>query len=249
MRTVHERKQRVIDWVCAALDKLEGGTVNSSRYRKEWEAMNDAQFTKMMEMIRDTENKQIVYFEIEEFVRDLKMENIEACAAFMKVPLYERVAIPDVTGDDDNVVVTPEAVPVGYAHYKRMQQTVLKKNSASIRVNRKNPITGQVVSDEKTVRNTDVESYALMSLGAVNAQKEFMGPRADDPVMENEMYTAIANDGYVRLADLNSNPENKTALNTLNYYFLLQGFVTNLIGPMGDLPKVQEKENLSDTEV
>ena len=160
----------------------------------------------------------------------------------MGVPLYEYVAIPDVTGDPNNVVVTPEPVPVGYAHYKRMQQTVLKKNSASIRVDRKNPKTGQLVSDEKTVRNTDVETYAMMSLGATEGLKEFMGPRADDPVMENEMYTAISDNGYVRLQDLTSDPKNKVALNTLNMYFLMQGFVTNLIGPMGELPKPKDSE-------
>lgn len=242
MRSLHERKQRVIDYICHALDLLEGGNVNSSGYRKEWESMTDQEFLKMMEHLRDNENEQLVYLEIVEFERDIKLENIEKCAQFMGVPLYEYVAIPDVTGDPDNVVVTPEPVPVGYAHYKRMQQTVLKKNSASIRVDRKNPKTGQLVSDEKTVRNTDVETYAMMSLGATEGLKEFMGPRADDPVMENEMYAAISDNGYVRLQDLTSDPRNKVALNTLNIYFLMQGFVTNLIGPMGELPKPNEPD-------
>lgn len=242
MRSLHERKQRVIDYICNALDLLEGGNVNSSRYRKEWETMSDAEFLKMMERLRDNENDQLVYLEVIEFERDIKLENIEKCAQFMGVPLYEYVAIPDVTGDPNNVVVTPEPVPVGYAHYKRMQQTVLKKNSASIRVDTKNPKTGQLVSDEKTVRNTDVETYAMMSLGATEGLKEFMGPRADDPVMENEMYTAISDNGYVRLQDLTSDPKNKVAINTLNMYFLMQGFVTNLIGPMGELPKPKDSE-------
>lgn len=242
MRSLHERKQKVIDYICNALDLLEGGNVNSSRYRKEWETMSDAEFLKMMERLRDNENDQLVYLEVIEFERDIKLENIEKCAQFMGVPLYEYVAIPDVTGDPNNVVVTPEPVPVGYAHYKRMQQTVLKKNSASIRVDTKNPKTGQLVSDEKTVRNTDVETYAMMSLGATEGLKEFMGPRADDPVMENEMYTAISDNGYVRLQDLTSDPKNKVAINTLNMYFLMQGFVTNLIGPMGELPKPKDSE-------
>lgn len=238
MSTVHERKQNTIDYICHALELMEGDThVNAERYRKKWEAMSDQQFTKMMEALRDNPDKQLVYFEVIEFDRDLKLHNIERCADFMRVPLYEYVAIPDVNGDPNNVVVTPEPVPVGYAHYKRMQQTVLKKNSTSIHVHKKNPKTGQVVSSDKTARNTDVETYALMSIGAKQALREFMGPRADDPVMESEMYTAISNDGYVELNSLTSNPENKVAVNTLNVYFLMQGFVTNLVGPMGDLPK------------
>ena len=237
MRSVHERKQRVIDYVCHALELIEGGTVNATAYREEWEAMSDTQFTKMMEELREDEDRQLVYLELVEFERDLKLHNIEKCAQFMKVPLYEYVAIPDVTGDPNNVVVTPEPVPVGYAHYKRMQQTVLKKNSVNLHVNKKNPKTGQVVSSDKTIRNTDVETYALMSLGAKQALREFMGPRADDPVMENEMYTSIANNGYVELNKLTSDPLNKVAVNTLNMYFLMQGFITKLVGPMGELPK------------
>lgn len=236
MRPVHERKQRVIDYVCKALELLEDGTVNADSHRKEWEAMSDTQFTKMMEDLRRNENKQLVYFEIVEFERELRLQNIENCAEFMKVPLYEYVALPDVTRDKNNVPVTPYPVPVGYAHYKRMQQTVLKKNSTNIHVNKKNPMTGQVVQSDKTIRNTDVETYAMMSLGAKEALREFMGPRSDDPVMENEMYTAIANNGYVELNQLTSDPRNKTSLNTLNMYFNMMGITTNLVGQLGTLP-------------
>ena len=117
MRPLSERKQRTIDFVCKALELLEGDThVNAERYRKLWENMTDKEFTKMMETLRaNPMTKQIAYFEVIEFERDLKLHNIEATADFMKVPLYEYVAVPDVTGDPDNVVVTPEPVPVGYA--------------------------------------------------------------------------------------------------------------------------------------
>lgn len=240
MRTLHERKQRTIDYVCKALELLEGGKVNAAAYRKEWEAMSDNEFLAFMTKIRNentmTEFQPMAYLEIIEFERDLKLTNVEKCADFMGVPLYEYVAIPDITGNTDQVTVTPEKVPVGYAHYKRMQQSVLKKTSNSIRVSKKNPTTGQVVSSDKTARNTDVETYALMSMGAKAALREFMGPRADDPVMENQMYSEIANNGYVRLEDLKSDPKNKVALNTLNVYFMMQMISTNLLGPLGMLP-------------
>ena len=242
MRPFEERKQRMIDYICTALEKLEGGKVNADNYRQQWTAMSEKEFTAMMKHLRDNEDEMLVYFEIIEFERDIKMANIEKCAEFMKVPLYEPVAVPDVTGETDNVVVTPEPVPVGYAHYKRMQQTVLKKSSVNINVDKKNPKTGQVVSTDKTVRNTDVETYAMMSIGAKKALREFMGPRADDPVAESEMYAAIANNGYCRMEDLTNDPENKVAVNTLNMYFLLQGFTTNLVGPMGMLPQPKTKK-------
>ena len=209
MRPLSERKQRTIDFVCKALELLEGDThVNAERYRKLWENMTDKEFTKMMETLRaNPMTKQIAYFEVIEFERDLKLHNIEATADFMKVPLYEYVAVPDVTGDPDNVVVTPEPVPVGYAHYKRMPQTVLKKSSVKVSYRKRNPITGQPTSQEKTARNTDVETYAPLSL-----------------------------------PQLTSDRKNKTALNTLNTYFLMQMFTTNLLGPLGVLPQPVEKK-------
>lgn len=241
MRSLHQRKQRTIDFVCKALELLEGGKVNSSKYRAIWEKMTDAEFEQFMLDVRaNQDKKQIAYFEIEEFERDIKLSNVEKCADFMRVPLYEYVAVPDVTGDPDNVVVTPEPVPVGYAHYKRMPQTTLKKTSLNTNVSKRNPLTGQVTSQEKTARNTDVESYALTAIGAKNALREFQGPRGDDPVMENEMMQAIATDGAVSMSQLTSDPKNKVALNTLNTYFYMQMFMTNLVGPMGILPKPEE---------
>lgn len=241
MRSFAERKKRTIDFVCQALDLLEGDThVNSSKYRAKWEAMNETEFTAFMEKLRDNEDQQMVYFEIIEFERDLKLPNIEKCADFMRVPLYEYVALPDVTGNTDNVAVTPERVPVGYIHCKRMPQTILKKNSLSIRVDKKNPLTGQVTADEKTSRNTDVETYALNSMGAKAGLTEFMGPRGDDPVMESEMLSKIAAEGSVSLKDLTSDPKNKVAVNTLNVYIMMQQFVTNLVGPMGLIPSPKD---------
>ena len=232
MRPLSERKQRTIDFVCKALELLEGDThVNAERYRKLWENMTDKEFTKMMETLRaNPMTKQIAYFEVIEFERDLKLHNIEATADFMKVPLYEYV------------VVTPEPVPVGYAHYKRMPQTVLKKSSVKVSYRKRNPITGQPTSQEKTARNTDVETYALSALGATNALRELLGPSADDPAMENEMMQKIASDGAVSLSQLTSDRKNKTALNTLNTYFLMQMFTTNLLGPLGVLPQPVEKK-------
>lgn len=244
MRSLHERKQRTIDFVCKALEKIEGGKLNAAKYRKRWEAMTDEEFEQFMVDVRANQDKrQIAYLEVAEFERDLKLDNIEKCADFMGVPLYEYVAIPDATGNKDNVVVTPQRVPVGYAHYKRMPQTVLKKNSLKINVSKRNPLTGQLTSDAKTARNTDVETYAFTAMGAKYALRELMGPRADDPVMEAEMMQAIANTGSVSIEQCHSDPKNKIALNTLNTYFLMQMFATNLIGPLGILPRPDEERS------
>ena len=236
MKTIAQRRKAFMDFLTKSLDLLEGGNVNSTKYKKKFNAMSDEEFDKYIIEFFENDKKQI-YVEFIEFERDLKMKNIKACAEFMGVPLYEYVALPDNTGDPNNVVVTPQPVPVGYAHYKRMQQSLIKKNSMSIHIKKRNSKTGQVVGEDKVTSNSDVETYALMTLGAENAQREFMGPRADDSHMKGQMLKNISNNGFVKLEDLDSEPENKVALNTLNMYFVLQGFCTNLVGPLYILPK------------
>ena len=56
----------------------------------------------------------------------------------------------------------------------------------------------------------------------------------------------IANNGYVSLADLPNDPLNKTSMNTLDTYFVMQGLKTNLVkgGDILPLPDdIKETQN------
>lgn len=236
MRPVSVRRKEFMATLTKAMDLLEGGRENSKLYKEKFEKMTDEEFDRYITQFFEDENANF-YLEIVEFERDLKMDNITKCAEFLGVPLYERVAVPDATGDSDEVVVTPFPVPVGYAHYKRMQQTIRKKNSTSIHNAKRNSKTNQVTGSDKTAKNTDVETYAMMSMGAYKGLSELMGPRADDTEMKNQMLSQISQSGFARMEDLESDPINKVSLNTLNMYFILQGFCTNLVSPLYTLPK------------
>ena len=69
----------------------------------------------------------------------------------------------------------------------------------------------------------------LVSLGMTEVLKELNGPRADDPVMKQQMYTAINNKGYVTLDDMESDTANKTTLNTVDVYLLGMGINSDLV--------------------
>ena len=185
-------------------------------------------------------DKQNFYLEIVEYERDLKIEDIEKCAEIMTVPLFERIAMPYLTMDKNNVVVSTTPVPVGFIHEKRMPQTLMKKSAASIKTDKRNPLSGQVVGDDKNARNSDSEVYSLATLGANAALKEFLGPRADDMRAKNEMYAEIAKNGYVAMEDLTDDVYNKVALNTFDMYFLMQGLRTNMIERLDKIPGPRE---------
>ena len=237
---IKDRRKVFMDYLSEILNTLDPSGANSKLYHEKFDKMSDNQFDSYIKQFFE-DDKQNFYLEIVEYERDLTMENINACAEMMGVPLYERIALPYLTGDKENVLVSKTKVPVGFIHEKRMPQTLMKKSAASIKIDKRNPKTGQVVGEDKNARNSDSEVYSLATLGAMNALREFMGPRSDDMKAKNEMYAEIAKNGYVSLEELTDSPENKIGLNTFDVYFLMQGLRTNMVDRLDNIPGPKEK--------
>ena len=237
---IKDRRKVFMDYLDSILNTLDPSGANSKLYHEKFDKMSDNQFDSYIKRFFE-DDKQNFYLEIVEYERDLTMENINACADMMGVPLYERIALPYLTGDKENVLVSKSEVPVGYIHEKRMPQTLMKKSAASIKIEKRNPKTGQVVGEDKNARNSDSEVYSLATLGAMNALKEFMSARADDMKAKNEMYAAIAKNGYVSLEELSDDPKDKVALSTFDVYFLMQGLRTNMVDRLDNIPGPREK--------
>lgn len=235
MRTIKQKRKQFMDTLTGIMDRLDPSGENSKKYQTTLNQLSDDEFDSWVRKWFN-DPKANLYLEIEEFERDLTLDAIKDAAKFIGIPLYERVAIPYHTGDPDNVVVTPQPVPVGYCHIKRLQQTLMKKNSGSIHTEKRNPKTGQVINEDKNARNSDAETYSLVAIGAMKALEEMMGPRADNMKAKNQMNNAISRNGYVSLDELDNSPENKVAINTMDVYFTMQGFRTNLVGPMVLIP-------------
>ena len=239
MPSIKEKRKVVMEYLDKFFNTLDPSGANSKLYHEKFDHMSDQQFDQYFRKFLNND-KQNFYLEIVEYERDLKIEDIEKCAEIMTVPLFERIAMPYLTMDKNNVVVSTTPVPVGFIHEKRMPQTLMKKSAASIKTDKRNPLSGQVVGDDKNARNSDSEVYSLAPLGANAALKEFLGPRADDMRAKNEMYAEIAKNGYVAMEDLTDDVYNKVALNTFDMYFLMQGLRTNMIERLDKIPGPRE---------
>lgn len=241
MANISEKRKAVMKYLDMFFDTLDPSGANSKLYHEKFDKMSDTQFDVYMKRFLNDE-KQNLYLEIVEYERDLTIENVEECAKKIGVPLFERIAMPYLTGDKNNVVVSKEPCPVGYIHEKRMPQTLMKKSHASIKLDKRNPKTGQVVGDDKNARNSDSEVYSLATLGAYNFLKESMSARADDMKAKNEMYSEIAKNGYVSLENVSDDPYDKIALNTFDMYFLMQGLRTNMVERLDKIPEPRRKD-------
>lgn len=236
MKSIKEKRKYFMDYVTKMYDILDPSGTNTKMFKEKYEKMSDDEFSKSVESFLNNDKIKGFYLEVVEFERDLSLENIFKCADALNIPLFERVATPHINGDPDNAIVTPEPVPTGYIHAKRMQQTLLKKNSGSIRIEQRSAKTGQVIGKDKNATNSNVETYSMVATNSINALKEIMGPRADNMVAKNQMYNAINRDGFVSLNELSNKQEDKIALNSLDVYFTMQGFRTNLVFPNDVIP-------------
>jgi len=209
-------------------DAYDPSGTNTDRYKGIFKKMTDKEFTKFFDEFFKNEDEYLI-LDIVDYENNITIENIEAAADVLGIPLFEHVIMPSKSPDPKNPIATKYPVPVGYCHIKRVQQMVRKKNSTSTDLGERSALSGQVTGHDKNSRESDVENYALVTLGATENLRELLGPRADDMVMKDEMYSAITNKGYISINDLTDDVVNKTALNTVDVYFLSMGIKTDLI--------------------
>ena len=211
---------------------LDPSGANTAKYKAFFGKMSDEQFKRFFDRFFKDRSAYLT-LDVEAYKNDLKMVDIMKAAKYLNVPLFEYVMEPffntTTNSYEDRVVSSARKVPVGYIHMKPVQQMVRKKNNTSITIDQRDPRTGQVTGDDKSVQFSIDENYGLMAHNAKAILKEFMSVRADDMTMKQEAYADIRKNGYVSLADLTDDVKNKTALNTLNVYMLAMHMKTDLV--------------------
>lgn len=223
-----EKREKMESLIYKFFDAMDPTGTNTTKYRLLFQSMDDRKFDSYFKSLFASEIDYLT-LDIVDYERDLKMEQVEAGAKVLGIPLYEKVALPYANMDKNNPTITKYAVPVGYVHIKRVQQLRSKKNTTSIETSERSATTGQVTGHDKNSRENDTEVFALVTLGADATLKEFLGPKADDLVMKAEMANQISTNGYVDLDKLTSKVENKTTLNTLDTYLICMGLKSDLV--------------------
>ena len=236
---VTNRKQ-IEQLIYDTFDAIDPSGSNTLKYKNLFSPMSDKEFEKFMKDFLNDDNENFI-LDIVEFENDLKMENCEAAAKVLNIPLMEYIYMPHLTMDKKRVIVSKEKCLVGYFNVKRTQQLLHKKNGLSVSSDKKSMLTGQVVDKDKNARSSDIEASMLVSLGADKILQELHGPRSDDPIMKQQMNQSIATKGYVMLDELENLPTNKITLNTVNTFLLCMGLKSDLVSDTYILPKTSEE--------
>lgn len=214
---------------------------NTKKYKEMLGPLSEPGWKKFFKEFFSNEDHYLI-LDMVDYERTVTVEQLEEAADLLGIPLYEYMSMPHITMDNENPMVTPHKVPVGYIHIKRPQQTVMKKNGMSTGSSQRAGITNQVTGDDKNGRESDLENSMLVSMGMEKTLKELNGPRADDSIAEKEMLQSISAKGYFNLDELTNDVENKATLNAVDTYFLGMGLKTDLITKGLKLPRYIDQE-------
>lgn len=203
------------------MDDIDPSGFNADTYRIAFAKMSDKQFIDLMKKYieQDDLNLFVDINQLEKKKSDnMTLEKIKAIADKWKISLFEYVFMP-FRNPKGKPMCTLTKVPIIYCPIRRFFQQMLQhKNSISNSSDHINPLTGQVVQEDKTASTTNVQTYALAATNQTNALKEFLGPRADDQISKQQMLNTIVSTGDVRLSDLDIRTHNKQAVNTTEVF-------------------------------
>jgi|SRR5574344_332585 hypothetical protein len=203
------------------MDEFDVTGFNSQTYKDSFSKMSDKQFIDLMKRMISQDDFNLS-LDVNQTEKDPKksitLEKIQAIAKKEGVKLTQYVFMP-FRNPNGRPMCTLTRVPIIYCPVRRFfQQMLIHKNSLSNNNENINPVTGQVVNDDKTASTTNVQTFALSVTNQNNAIKEFLGPRSDDPVSKQQMLTSIEQTGEVNIKDLDIETHNKQSINTTEVY-------------------------------
>ena len=175
--------EKLILSVISVLDKT---GMNSDKLKAQFK-MTDKEFDNYMVALRD--NKSFIRLEVLPYKNFPTLPDVRKAAALIDVPLEDYIYFRHL--QKGTLVRSKNKVPVGYMITQRLQQIVRKKTSHSTEISSRSQVTGQLSGSSAIGRITDEECYALLSVGADNILKEFMGPRSDNNKKRLKLYQNI----------------------------------------------------------
>lgn len=165
-------------------------------------------------------NDEINLFCVVEPFEDIEFKNIRLAAEFLKIPLEEKVYIPEL----DQWTDVP--VPVGISYYMFLEH--YSNANANIRgtgkftsltrqpTKRKSKSGGQSISDQ--------DVYSFLTYDANNIISELFGPKSDEHRSKREMYNSIIETG--NMPTISKTTKAGGTKNIFNLYIIGMGLNT-----------------------
>ena len=117
-----EARKPMTDLIYKFFNAVDKSKSNVKYYKELFDPMTDNEFVRFFKGFFEDDSAYLT-LSIVDYEHTLTMEDIEAGAKVINVPLLEYVSLPHLTMDKSKVITTKQPVPVGYILIKRVQQT------------------------------------------------------------------------------------------------------------------------------
>lgn len=219
--------------VFTLMNDLDPTGYNAQLYKDSFSKMSDKDFISMCKNMISQDDMNLS-FEIKQLASEkegrITLEKLKNVAEKHDIKLVDYVFMP-FRNPGGEPMCTLTRVPILYSPLRRFfQQMLIHKNSISNNNSKINPLTGQVINEDKTASTTNIQTYSLTITNRSSALKEYLGPRADDPIAKQEMLSQIENTGGFRLADTNMQTHNRRSIKTAEAFAKAAGVIMEFAG-------------------
>lgn len=216
-------RKQVEERIYKVLDILDPSHKNSDFYKHKFARYSDKEFIEFFKQ------DFTIKYQVEVFKTEPTMEKIKKALDYLKVPMLERMRIPNLYKDEDGNAPYTKEVLVVYTPCMKMQQFNIKKSSMSTDISKRSMTDGLLMMQDKNGNTSDREFESLVVIGAEKTMKELSTIRADSMTAKGTAINKIATTGILSQKDYEVTREEALARNKLNVYFLGAGLNSNLI--------------------
>lgn len=218
-----QKRKEVESLIYSVFDALDKTGTNTEYYQKLFANMSDNDFYKFLQ------RRLPFRFHTELFTIEPKMYEIFDAFKILNKPLLEKVNLKHVYRNSAGVAVQSKECVVVYIHLKRLKQTVTKKTSIAIDIDKRDMRTGQLLGGDKGGKETDREFESLAVMDLEYTMDEFARSRADSLRAVSQMNNEIMSKGYVSEKDITVEKDDSLSKNMLNVYLIGAHIHSNLV--------------------
>ena len=218
-----QKRKEIEEYVIKAFDILDTSHTNSEYYKKIFAGMSDSQFEAFLK------KKYPFRMQYKPSVTEPSMSDIKNALDFIKVPLLEKITLPNQYVNEDGVPVNTKEALVVYFPHKKVQQFITKKNKWSIDTANRDMKSGRLIGDDKGAATSDREFESLAIQGLDVTMDEFSTFKADAMDAENMASSIIGTKGILHLDDVNVAKDDSLARNMMSVYLIGAHINSNLV--------------------
>lgn len=221
-----EAEKAIID----LMNEMDKTGYNGIKVKEKMTKMSAKEFTQWMKRLNNEEEYLSIEYDFSPKGWHPDLQYLKRVAKKLKVPLTEYIAFPHANPDDlDNPTISTTKCPRLLLTIRKMRQMGSHENTASSNIDTVSLLTGQVTSDSKVARLTNVQRYGLEFDNMVAISEELTNSRADDEKAKMKLIKQIELYGDVSKKDIKTHKpagsSNKQSVKTMQYYFLMCGYM------------------------